>query len=140
MMGLLLALIAAADADAADGLTLTVQADDIPSTDGQVLFALYDREDAWLDPAAAVQSRAAVPSGPSATVTFTGLAPGTYAVSIIHDENRSGGLDMQWLPYPRPAEAAGASNNAPASFGPPRYPDAALSLSEDLRIVVKLRK
>lgn len=54
---------------------------------------------------------------------FSGVAPGTYAVSVFHDENSNGKLDTNFMGIPR--EGVGASNNAKGHFGPPKFEAAA---------------
>lgn len=58
---------------------------------------------------------AASASGP---VRFTGLAAGTYAVTVLHDENLNGRLDTM-LGIPR--EGFGFSRNPVIRFGPPDF-------------------
>jgi uncharacterized protein (DUF2141 family) len=48
---------------------------------------------------------------------FEDIAPGTYALAIIHDENMNGELDTNWLGVP--TEGYGFSNNAKALLGTP---------------------
>ena len=50
--------------------------------------------------------------------TLPGLAPGAYALAVIHDENNNGRLDT-FAGIPR--EGYGFSRNAPVRFGPPRF-------------------
>jgi uncharacterized protein (DUF2141 family) len=50
---------------------------------------------------------------------FAGIAPGTYALAVIHDENRNGKLDANWLGVP--AEGYGFSNDARAALGAPTF-------------------
>ncbi len=47
-----------------------------------------------------------------------GLAAGSYAVSLFHDENRNGRLDTT-MGIPR--EGFGFSRNPPIRFGPPKF-------------------
>lgn len=47
-----------------------------------------------------------------------GLAPGTYAMGVIHDANSNAKLDTT-LGIPR--EGFGFSRDAPVSFGPPKF-------------------
>jgi uncharacterized protein (DUF2141 family) len=66
---------------------------------------------------------------------FRDIAPGTYAVSVFHDENSNGKLDTNFMGIPR--EGVGASNNAVGHFGPPKFSAAALQFSggeADLKI------
>lgn len=51
-------------------------------------------------------------------VTFEGLAPGTYAAAIIHDENGNAKLDTL-MGIPR--EGFGFSRNPAIGFGPPSF-------------------
>jgi uncharacterized protein (DUF2141 family) len=67
------------------------------------------------DPAAVKRSVAA--AGASA-IGISGIMPGSYALSVIHDENRNGKLDT-FLGVPR--EGFGFSHNPVIRFGPPRF-------------------
>jgi len=40
---------------------------------------------------------------------------------VIHDENEDKKFTMRWLPWPKPLEGGGFSNNANAKMGPPDY-------------------
>jgi uncharacterized protein (DUF2141 family) len=51
-------------------------------------------------------------------VALDGLAPGTYAVALIHDENGNHRLDTL---AGIPREGFGFSRNPPVRFGPPRF-------------------
>jgi uncharacterized protein (DUF2141 family) len=79
------------------------------------------------DPAAVKRS---VPAASATRIDFSGIAPGFYALSVIHDENRNGRLDTL-LGIPR--EGFGFSRNPVIRFGPPRFAqvrfDAASGLS-----------
>ncbi|MFI9654523.1 DUF2141 domain-containing protein [Guyparkeria sp. GHLCS8-2] len=48
------------------------------------------------------------------------VAPGTYALAVIHDEDMSGKLDTQWLGIPR--EGCGFSSDARTRFGAASFP------------------
>jgi uncharacterized protein (DUF2141 family) len=54
-----------------------------------------------------------------AACEFSGVAPGTYAISVFHDENSNGKLDTNIMGIPR--EGVGASNDAKGHFGPPKF-------------------
>lgn len=57
---------------------------------------------------------------------FTDLLPGTYAVSVMHDENKNNQLDMNILGIP--TEGNAVSNNVTPRFRAPRFGEAAFSL------------
>lgn len=67
------------------------------------------------DPAAI---RRSVPAGQAGSIHLAGVAPGTWALSVIHDENGNGRLD-RFLAVPR--EGFGFSRNPRIRFGPPRF-------------------
>jgi uncharacterized protein (DUF2141 family) len=72
-------------------------------------------------------------------VVFEAVRAGEFAVSMIHDENSNNKLDQNFLGIPK--EGWGTSRDAKASFGPPSYSDARLSLSagEKKQVVVHVQ-
>jgi uncharacterized protein (DUF2141 family) len=87
---------------------------------GQVLCALFSSADAFPKKAdrAAARITAKIVER-KAVCDFTGVAPGTYAVSVVHDENSNGKLDTNFIGMPR--EGVGASNDAKGHMGPPKF-------------------
>lgn len=67
------------------------------------------------DPHGVKQSVAA---GPHAQLSFTGIASGDYALSVLHDENANARADML-MGIPR--EGFGFSENPRIRFGPPKF-------------------
>jgi uncharacterized protein (DUF2141 family) len=53
-----------------------------------------------------------------ATIRFTGILPGNYALAVLHDENRNGRLDTL-VGIPR--EGFGFSRSPVVLLGPPRF-------------------
>lgn len=54
-----------------------------------------------------------------ATIEFSNLPYGSYAVSVLHDENMNNKLDTSFIGIPK--EGCGASNNPRGLFGPPSF-------------------
>lgn len=80
-------------------------------------------------------------SNRQASCKFSGISPGTYAVSAFHDENSNGKLDTNFMGIPR--EGVAASNDARGRLGPPKFDDAAFQVSGDqvnLRITITYLK
>lgn len=69
------------------------------------------------DPAAKTLT---VPTAKADKLVFDGVAAGTYALSIMHDENGNAKLDTT-LGLPR--EGFGFSRNPVVRFGPPKFKD-----------------
>jgi len=86
------------------------------------------------DPAAVKRSVAA---GQAGRIRLTGLAPGAWALAVIHDENGNGRLD-RLLGIPR--EGFGFSRNPGLRMGPPRYEEVRFDFSgAPMRQPVRLR-
>lgn len=62
-------------------------------------------------------------------VVFDQVPAGTYAISIIHDENENGELDSNMVGMPK--EGFGFSNDAMGMFGPPSFEKASLKLGTE---------
>ena len=103
------------------GATVTVKIAGFKGTEGLALVTLYDNEQSWLKVPKAVQVVRAKITGSTLTVEFKDVKPGTYAVSAIHDENKNNELDMRWLPWPKPKEGVGISNDPENRAGPPNW-------------------
>lgn len=58
-------------------------------------------------------------------IELTGLAPGTYAVALLHDENSNSKMDTM-LGMPR--EGFGFSRNPAIRLGPPKFVDASFKV------------
>lgn len=73
-----------------------------------------------------------------ATLTFTGFNAGTYAVVVIHDENKNKKMDRNFLGIPK--EGFGFSNNPKVGLSAPAYEKATFTMDGDKTIEIKLNK
>lgn len=93
---------------------------------GNVLICLTANANAFPDCSKdAAAHKMIVPAAKAANVHFGDLAPGTYAVSLIHDENGNGKLDTAMM---MPREGFGFSRNPAIRFGPPKFAAAQFSI------------
>lgn len=69
--------------------------------------------------------RATVPARDSAQVSFRGIAQGTYAIALVHDENGNSKMDMAIF---LPKEGFGFSRNSAIVTGPPKFKAAAFAI------------
>ena len=128
-------------------LRLTV--DGVRSDGGEILVALYDSADGFQSAIANAARRGLMPDsgrligtairanqGTQSTV-FTQLAPGRYAIVVIHDENDNGRLDKDLLGVP--TEGYGFGNDAEGFFSAPSFDAAAITVgSADLTTSITL--
>ena len=110
------------------------------SSDGRVFVAVWCGADGFPgEPKKACASKAANAQKGRLRVVFEAVRAGELAVSMIHDENSNNTLDRNFLGIPK--EGWGTSRDAKASFGPPSYSDARLTLSagEKKQVVVHVQ-
>lgn len=104
---------------------LTVTITDVRRAEGEVFVAVESTEAGWNFKAESVaQTRLPATKGRMRHV-FEGLPPGRYAVMVIHDENRNGRLDSNFLGLP--SEGYGFSRN-PRVMRRARFEEAAFEL------------
>jgi uncharacterized protein (DUF2141 family) len=111
----------AQDAGASNSIRVVVVG--LHSNDGEVYCSLFGSADGFPgDSAKAAKTTRSKIEDKQAACTFSGVAPGDYAVSVFEDENGNGKLDRNFMGIPK--EGVGASNDAAGKFGPPKFDDA----------------
>lgn len=118
--------------------SLTVEVHDLRNDNGVVQFALYNRDGSLPDQ----NYQRAFKIGQStildhnAKYDFTGIPPGTYAVNILHDENKNKMIDMGIL---KPKEGIGFSNFSTIGLiNRPSFAKAKIEVTGDRVIEVKV--
>ncbi len=109
------------------------------SAKGQVLGCLTTQPRVFPDCAKDPASHKLVVPLTATTVRleFGAVAPGRYAISLLHDENGNGKADMVLF---MPKEGFGFSRDAPVRFGPPSFNSAAFAVAEtSVQLTVRMR-
>ena len=137
-MGLALAALALTAASPPPSAELDIAISGLRNQSGTVMLCLTQRGKAHYlacdkDPARITRT---VPSGEASDIRIAGVAPGEYALLVIHDENRNGKLDTM-LGLPR--EGFGFSRNPALRMGPPPYGAVQFDVAGHSRQAVKLK-
>ncbi len=106
-----------------EGTTITVTVP-INSTQGNIIFGLHNETSFMKEALEGLESE--IIDG-KASVIFTNVTPGTYAIIVLHDKN--GNKQMDFEPSGMPKEGYGTSNNV-MSFGPPLWNDAKFEVTD----------
>lgn len=115
---------------------LQVTVKNIKTETGDIRVGLFTNENDFLKKAS--DGKVVKASGKEVTVVFENLKPGSYAVSVIHDENANGELDTNLMGIPKEGFAFG--NNAMGTFGPPSFDKAKVEMEKsDLRQEIALK-
>lgn len=96
-------------------------------------MGVFDKEDDFLKKP--IDGRVVKANGKEVTVVFDKLKPGTYAISVIHDENENTKLDTK---MGIPKEGIGFSNNVMGSFGPPSFEKASFTVVDEKTLTIRL--
>ena len=133
LAGAALAGLVAAQALAAD---LTIEVHGIRSDDERVYLAVHGPESKDTFPSGTGVVKGLREPARAGTLRFVvqGLAPGRYAMTAFHDENDNGELDTNLLGIP--SEGYGFGNDAPATFGPPSFESAAVTVDDTSTVAV----
>lgn len=112
-----LPLLAGASAEPKAAIDLSISG--LRSDKGQVLICLTARAEHFPDCRDDEQARRMiVDTAAAGTVRIADVMPGTYALALVHDENRNGKLDTALF---MPREGFGFSRNPKIAMGPPKF-------------------
>ncbi len=118
--------------------SLTVETNHLRNDKGSVVFALYNREDAFPDEHYKKYYKKMIGKIESQTssVTFKDLPAGKYAVNILHDEDNNEEIKKGFL---LPKEGIGFSNYQSIGIGnKPNFKKASFEINADKLIEVKI--
>lgn len=118
---------------------LRVLITNLRSDAGNVAVALYNSAEGFPEDSTRV-FRAAIgdAKGGVSTVVFPALPAGTYAIAVLHDENRNGRMDKGLFGIPK--EGYGFSNDAMGLMGPPGFDEAAFRCGSDtVSVAIRMR-
>jgi len=120
--------------------SLTAKVQGLRNSKGVVQFTLYNKDGTIPDEKFEnyYQMEASEIHNGSATITFSQLPEGRYAINILHDENENGEIDKKFM-LPLPAEGVGFSNyESIGLFNRPNFSKASFGLNKNLTINIKV--
>jgi uncharacterized protein (DUF2141 family) len=123
----LAALASGIAANASADTSLAVAVSGLRNVKGNVLVCLTANSKAFPDCSKDPKAlKRTIKANAASSISFGEVAPGTYALSLIHDENGNGKLDTS-LAIPK--EGFGFSRNPKITFGPPSFKAASFALN-----------
>ena len=120
--------------------SLTITVNDLRNSEGVVQFAIYNTEGSIPDEdyEKFYKIKTATITDNNASITFTDLPKGHYAVNVLHDENQNRKIDKKTFP-PLPKEGIGFSNYEKIGFSNrPKFSKAKFELNADMQKEVKI--
>jgi uncharacterized protein (DUF2141 family) len=100
--------------------SIRVRIDNLRNTSGMLGIALYTTKKGFPDKPELAFSTTSLPANDGqCEAVFDNIPYGTYAVSVLHDENGNRKMDKTFIGMPR--EGFGTSNNPKINYGPPEF-------------------
>ncbi len=106
------------------GATITVTIENVLSDGGSILAGLHTA-DTFMKGAGVANAMAPAKAG-EVTLTFENVAPGTYAIMVMHDENDNKQMDME-NGMPKESYASTGEMNL---YGPPTFNGAKFEVTD----------
>lgn len=109
--------------------TLKIEVEGLRNQQGVVNITLFDKSDGFPeDIENAFRISSTEVSGRKAVFEFKNLKPGDYAFAILHDEDKDGKMDKNFIGMPK--EGFAFSNNYRPRAGAPSFDDARIIIGE----------
>ncbi|NTW52619.1 MAG: DUF2141 domain-containing protein [Chlorobiaceae bacterium] len=105
---------------------IKVNIGNVRSSEGFVGVALFLAKDGFPDKTERAIEGKRVQAGEHCMVMFENVPYGSYAVSVLHDENGNGKMDKTFIGIPK--EGFGTSNNPKIRMGPPSFSESRFEL------------
>ncbi|HSX85999.1 MAG TPA: DUF2141 domain-containing protein [Cellvibrio sp.] len=115
---------------------LTLKVENIKSSQGDLLVAVYDKAEHYDANTNWVAVKKVKMEEPTMSLDFAGLPAGSYAIKLFQDENSNGQIDKNSMGIP--TEPYGFSNNG-GSYGPPSFDEAKVVVDKAIQIEIQLR-
>lgn len=116
---------------------VTVEVGPLKNLKGELRCGIFNQPEGFpTDPKRALARDHHKPEGNTVVCRFAGLAAGTYAVSVLHDEDADGEMATNFIGVP--TEGYGVSNNKIPSMSAPKYEDARFTLAAGEKKTLKV--
>ncbi len=121
-----------------DGASVDVSVTGMRNHKGQLMVCLTKNPKAFPDCSKDVGAiKKLVPAAQAGNFSFYNISPGTYAIAIVHDENKNDKMDLSLF---IPKEGFAFSRNPTITVGPPKFKSAAFMVgSADVKQLVKMK-
>lgn len=106
---------------------IEVEVLNVPSAEGKISVALYDKDDSFLKFEEVYASASSKAVKGQTNILLRNIPEGTYAIALFHDKNGNDKLDTNWMGIPK--EKVAFSNAKMKLFGPPSFKECSFDLS-----------
>ena len=120
-------------------VTLHLTLENVRSPRGTLRICVWPNGKGFPDckTAGGVRRYAAPAASGRVALDLAALPPGSYGISVMHDENDNLRLDKSFIGLP--TEGVGFSNDAAGSFGPPKFEKVRFPMTGEAQHTIKMR-
>ena len=113
---------------------LKIIVNDFEKIKGELRVCLTDKKEDFLKHCK--YAKVVIVTNNSVSLEIANIKTGIYSISVFHDENNNGILDIGLFGIP--SEPYAFSNNPSTSFGPPSFEKCTLLMNKDKQIYIEL--
>ena len=113
---------------------LKIIVNDFGKIKGELRSGLTDKKEDFLKHCK--YAKVVIVTNNSVSLEIANIKTGIYSISVFHDENNNGILDIGLFGIP--SEPYAFSNNPSTSFGPPSFEKCTLLMNKDKQIYIEL--
>ena len=117
---------------------LLVEVSGFENLDGDIAIAIYNSSETFNSETIYYRDTTVAINANSMTIHFKSMDPGTYAISILHDADQSGDMEMGGFFNLIPKEGFGFSNNPEIGFSKPEFNVCKFELEEGLIVSLSI--
>ena len=117
--------------------SLRIEVSGVESDEGHLLVALYTDAKTWTDPEGAAATAKVAAARGTVAVAFPDLAPGRYAIALLHDADDSGDMTTNFLGIPK--EAYGFGNDARGTMSAPDFEESVVEVLGETVVGVRVK-
>ncbi len=110
--------------------SICITVNNLRNGEGYLGIALFRSEEGFPEKSELAYALTGVElNGRNPEIVLDNIPFGTYAVCVLHDENRNMEMDKNWIGIPK--EGFGTSNNPKIRFGPPEFDESGFVLDKE---------
>ena len=117
---------------------ILLEVEGFENLEGNLAIAIYNTSESFNSETEFYRETFFVVLASDMTVVIDSLDAGTYAVSILHDEDQSGDMEMGGFLNLIPQEGFGFSNNPTIGFSEPTFDECEFTIEEGQSVAVPI--
>jgi uncharacterized protein (DUF2141 family) len=115
--------------------SIHIKIKNVAPVEGTIKYLLFKDKDGYPDDAKNSVRQGSIPAQQN-SLELTGLVPGEYAMTFLHDINNNGKMDTF---FGLPKEAFGFSQNPKVFFGPPGFSRSKFTLEDKIDLEIEMK-